>query len=56
MHHAAQRLAAGDDAILDIVLDCGFHNVSHFYKLFREQYGISPRRYRMKQGQIVGSA
>jgi len=55
MSHAAQRLATTEDTILDIVLDCGFENVSHFYKLFRTRFGTSPRRYRLRQKQIVGT-
>ncbi|HWB53162.1 MAG TPA: helix-turn-helix transcriptional regulator [Tepidisphaeraceae bacterium] len=50
---AAARLAGTSDEILDIALDSGFGNLSHFYKLFRDRYGTTPRRYRLGQQRIV---
>lgn len=45
---AAGQLVTTDRTILDIVADCGFENVGHFYSLFRRRFGLSPRRYRMR--------
>lgn len=47
MDHAGRQLAGTDRPILDIALDCGLSNLSHFYALFRARYGVSPRRYRL---------
>ena len=32
--------------ILQVAEQCGFGNLSHFYRLFRERFGTSPRKYR----------
>jgi len=50
---AAARLAGTSEGILSIALDSGFGNLSHFYKLFRDRYGTTPRRYRIGQQGIV---
>jgi AraC family cel operon transcriptional repressor len=44
---AAALLATTSQEIMDIALDCGFENLSYFYRLFRRQYGQTPRAYRM---------
>ncbi len=46
MEHAARLLAGSDETITGIALDCGLENVSHFYRLFRNQFGMTPRAYR----------
>ncbi len=46
--HSAQQLAETTKPILDIMLDCGLTNLSHFYALFRKRFGVSPRRYRLQ--------
>ncbi|WP_226783268.1 helix-turn-helix transcriptional regulator [Oceaniglobus trochenteri] len=46
MEHAAMHLGSSDRPILDISLDCGIENLSHFYKLFRDVYGNTPSQYR----------
>jgi AraC family cel operon transcriptional repressor len=51
--HAATRLAESDTQIVEVGLECGYENISHFYRLFRERYGVSPGRYRQRQQQIV---
>lgn len=48
MEHAAMRLGSGDASVQDIAIDCGLENLSHFYKLFREHYGTTPRKYRAR--------
>ncbi|MEO1034922.1 MAG: AraC family transcriptional regulator [Pseudomonadota bacterium] len=47
MEHAALMLAGSDLAISEISNDCGIENLSHFYRVFHRQYGITPRQYRM---------
>jgi AraC family transcriptional regulator, dual regulator of chb operon len=44
---AVKRLIESSDSILDISLDCGFNNLSYFYKIFKKKYGIPPRKYRL---------
>jgi AraC family cel operon transcriptional repressor len=51
--YAATRLATSQERIIDIAFDCGFENLSHFYKLMRKKLGVSPRRYRLMQQRIV---
>lgn len=46
MEHAAMHLGSSDLPIMDIALECGIENLSHFYKLFRESYGNTPNQYR----------
>ena len=43
---AADRMAATDDPVTQIALDCGFPTPSYFTKLFRRYMGCSPREYR----------
>lgn len=45
---SAQQLTETARPILDIALDCGLNNLSHFYALFRKRYGVSPRKYRLQ--------
>ncbi|TVQ97968.1 MAG: AraC family transcriptional regulator [Spirochaetaceae bacterium] len=46
---AAELLVATDRTVLDIAMECGFRNLSHFYHVFRRETGTSPRRYREQQ-------
>lgn len=48
LDHCARQLAETNRPIVDIMLDCGLNNVSHFYALFRRRFGASPRRYRLQ--------
>lgn len=54
MDYAAQQLRMTDDNILNIMMDCGLNNPSHFYALFRKHYGETPRRYRLHRQGLVG--
>ena len=46
LKYAVYLLAQTDREILDICECCGFSNVSHFYHLFRAQFGVSPVKFR----------
>jgi len=46
--HSAEQLAATSRPIIEIMLDSGLTNLSHFYALFRKRFGMSPRRYRLQ--------
>lgn len=48
MEFGARQLADTARPIMDIALDCGLNNLSHFYALFRKRFGVSPRRYRLR--------
>lgn len=47
MEYAAMHLGSSDTPVADIAADCGIENLSHFYKLFRDHYGNTPRQYRV---------
>ncbi len=44
--HSAHLLLYTDMRILEISLECGFHNLSHFNHLFKNYYGVSPKMLR----------
>lgn len=48
MDYSATQLAETTRPIIDIMLDCGLNNLSHFYTLFRQRFRMSPRRYRLQ--------
>jgi AraC-like DNA-binding protein/mannose-6-phosphate isomerase-like protein (cupin superfamily) len=33
--------------IIDVAQECGFNNLSYFYRAFSRRYGLTPRRYRL---------
>lgn len=43
---AAMLLTHSQKSITDIALSCGFGDTSYFSKIFRKQYGVTPREYR----------
>ena len=50
MKEASIRLLDTDQTIADISRDLGFTNQTHFYKVFKEKYKMTPMQYR-KQNQ-----
>jgi AraC-like DNA-binding protein len=46
LREAATRLLTGRAKVLDIVLECGFDDVSSFNRAFRAEFGVSPRLFR----------
>ena len=46
LSHVRRLLATTDRKIIDIMHDSGFSCTTQFYRLFREQTGVSPRQYR----------
>ncbi|MDR1963812.1 MAG: AraC family transcriptional regulator [Planctomycetaceae bacterium] len=48
MKIASQLLATSDTSIINIVLDTGFFDQSHFSKFFKRSFGMSPNNYRRK--------
>ena len=47
LQKASLLLQTSDKTISDITFDCGFKNVSHFSKLFKEHFKSSPTKYRV---------
>jgi len=43
---AAERLASTDQPISLIALHAGFADQSHFTRVFRDRFGVTPRRFR----------
>jgi AraC family transcriptional regulator len=39
---ARDRLLRGHDSVPGIALSVGFSNISHFRRLFRRRYGLTP--------------
>lgn len=46
MKQAAHWLRTSSLSVLEIAMECGFENPSHFHRLFKGKYGVSPRRFR----------
>ncbi|MCF3650010.1 helix-turn-helix domain-containing protein [Opitutaceae bacterium LMO-CP1] len=53
MAHAARELRVTERPIADIALDCGLSNLSHFYALFKQAHGMTPRNYRLAHHRTV---
>lgn len=60
LREAAMRLAASrrlpPPRVVDLALDCGFGDLSHFNHAFRAEFGCSPRVYRAKGSPFAGTA
>lgn len=48
MTYSAAQLLETPRPIMEIALDCGFNNLSHFYTLFKKRHGVTPRKYRLQ--------
>jgi AraC-like DNA-binding protein/mannose-6-phosphate isomerase-like protein (cupin superfamily) len=46
LEHASRLLKTTSREILEIASDCGFDNLSYFYRLFQRRYGQTPRQHR----------
>jgi len=45
---AAHLLRSDERSIDEVVEACGFDNNSYFYRLFKRQYGTTPRQFRLR--------
>lgn len=43
LSHAAKLLRTGEHSVTGVMFACGFNDVSHFYRRFRQKYGRPPR-------------
>lgn len=50
---AGRQLSLSCEPIADIAAQCGLSNVSHFYRLFRRRFSVTPHEYRARQQLIV---
>jgi len=50
---ARQLLDTSKKNVGEIAFDCGFENVSHFSRIFKANYGVSPTQYRKKQMHLL---
>jgi AraC family cel operon transcriptional repressor len=48
LEYSAKLLVSTDVSIVAISEDCGFESLSYFYHRFKENYGFTPREFRMK--------
>ncbi|MBI1224549.1 MAG: helix-turn-helix domain-containing protein [Bacteroidetes bacterium] len=50
LEKASRQLSEQPDArISDVAYDCGFDTVTHFNKVFKKQFGISPTEFKLSQ-------
>jgi two-component system, response regulator YesN len=50
VQQAKKMLEEGKRCITDIALEVGFSNSGYFTRVFREEVGVSPREYLLKNG------
>jgi AraC-like DNA-binding protein len=58
LSHCAASLRDPNQAhrsITDICFSCGFNSTSHFSRLFKENFGVSPREYRTRPVSVSGT-
>jgi len=48
LQHACRMLATTSGKVVDIAVDCGFHDHSHFTRNFTAAFGVSPGSYRRR--------
>jgi|SRR5579872_3101055 len=46
LRRSAAQLLAENRSVLDVVMDCGFGDVSNFNRAFRSEFGMTPRQFR----------
>jgi AraC family transcriptional regulator len=49
MHEARRLLRETNKSVLDVALDVGYTNPSHFAKIFRRETGLAPSDYRRQR-------
>ncbi|WP_417248404.1 helix-turn-helix domain-containing protein [Celeribacter sp.] len=53
MAFAARQLAGTPDSLSEIATEIGLSNMAHFHRLFRKQFGMTMRQYRIKHQKSV---
>lgn len=54
LDRARSRLLGGETNILTVAYDSGFNDLSHFYRLFRDRFGVAPGQVRALWQQPAG--
>ena len=49
LHQAARLIRETDLPVSDVITLVGYDNTSYFYRVFREEFGLTPREYRRSQ-------
>ena len=47
--YAANLLYRTDNAIIDVSNEIGFSNLSYFYRIFRQKFGMTPTQFRAQK-------
>ena len=50
LKHAAKMLTENDSNVSEIALECGFNDLSYFYRSFKKTYGETPGKFSKKIG------
>lgn len=53
LDHAAGLLERTDCSVTDACYDSGFNHLGHFHRLFKQRFGSTPRRYRLRISGVV---
>lgn len=52
LENACRYLSASDLPVEQVIEIVGYSDVSHFYKIFKQKYGLSPRQYRTQSNKL----
>ena len=52
LNYARRMIANEDTSLTTIASRCGFQNLSHFSKAFKQQFGVSPQQFRKNLGDL----
>lgn len=53
LQYAIAQLSMTSMPIKEICVNCGYHNIAHFYKVFANRFNMTPRQYREVNQKIV---
>jgi AraC family cel operon transcriptional repressor len=53
LDHAAAQLRMSDTPLARVAVDSGLVNLSHFHRLFKARFGVTPRAYRLRHQAVV---
>ena len=53
LNYAANLITNSDESIISISFEVGFENLSHFYHLFKKNFGVSPLKFRKTNKKTV---